>query len=689
MASATSALRIAYSPLRVRSAFFFVLAAASASIPEVSLADEVVVLSFGGAAEDAEQGNWLPARLADLVAEKLELLGVPTRDRRFESREHAAAIAGGRVEPKSALDPTVPIAVELDLSVGSAKPAKKKLSAKAGEVEKLACAIAVEVAGALGQKISAPLRARLEAATYPFAVHRTLGLARAHFDAGAFRKAMVMYDRAGELSKLGTIPEAVEGRLMAESELVGRGEATYAARADLAPPAAVRFEVAKKNKDDKEAIRALESYLKSTPDRALRWKIEAPLDRASSVLLAHGQKWVLQAGEGDKKRGSLDPRTGAVTARETGLRGLVSMVGGHAIVVEHKTLSRIDENGRAKWKLALPVAPRGLPIDSVHVGGGVAAVIGEREVAWVEISFGELGQRAKNVRPLAASDAGVLIELGVDGEQSEIGLLRPGKKAPAWTAKIPTPLDAALTGDRVLLVTRSELIFLRALDGKEAGRPVVLPTLGPRSGEAVPPADASRSPVPPNAKIVGVDGRYAVLDYGPELGTAIFDALGSEQTALVRGPGAPVAAYTASNGVAIAFAGGDVVFFDRDGRVLDRARAPGTMIGLVAGDALAPGPVAITTRGVYAYAEVSRMRDVDAILELAELLLRAGEEAAALRIAEWVASRSAGGVERAELLRAGIAEKRGDVATAKAARARAAAARDLTKVLPAFSLASE
>lgn len=671
MASATSALRIAYSPLRVRSRFFYVFAlwmGVAAAVPGSAIADEVVVLSFGGAAEDAEQGNWLPARLADLIAEKLELLGVPTRDRRFDAREHAAAIVGGRVEPKSALDPAAPISVELDLSVGTAKPAKKKLTAKAGELEKLAGAIAVEVAAALGQKISEPLRAKLEVASYPFAVHRTLGLARAHFDAGAFRKAMVMYDRAGELTKVGTIPEAVEGRLIAESELVGRGEATYAARADLAPPAAVRFEVAKKNKDDKEAIRALEGYLKSTPDRALRWKIEAPLDRATSTLLAHGQKWVLQAGEGEKKRWTLDPRTGAITARDPGLRGLVSIAGGHTIVVEHKTLSRLDETGRAKWKLALPVAPRGLPIDSVVVGSGVAAVIGEREVAWVEISFGELGQRAKNVRPLASSEAGVLVELGVEGEQSELGLLRPGKKAPAWTAKVATPLDAALTGDRVLLVTRSELIFLRALDGKEAGRPIALPA--------------------PSAKIVGVDGRYAVLDYGPELGTAIFDALGSEQTALVRGPGAPVAAYTAANGVAIAFASGDVVFFERDGRVLDRARAPGKMIELVAGDALAPGPVAVTSRGMFAYAEVSpdRMRDVDAILELAELLLRAGEEVSAMRIAEWVASRSAGGVERAELLRARIAEKRGDTATAKLARDRASAARDLTKPLSAFSL---
>src|SRR6185436_1164671 len=116
-----------------------------------------------------------------------------------------------------------------------------------------------------------------------------------------------------------------------------RGEATFNARAELAQPAAIRFDVARKSNDDKEAMRALAAYLKSTPDRALRWKIEAPLERGTMTLLPRGAKWILQIAEGERKRWTIDPRTGSILVRENSLRGLIAMLGGHALVLEQKT----------------------------------------------------------------------------------------------------------------------------------------------------------------------------------------------------------------------------------------------------------------------------------------------------------------------------------------------------------------
>lgn len=657
MTRATSALRIVYGVPTLR----LFAALACLAMANAALANDVLVLSFGGAAEDAEAGAWIPARLADLVGAKLTLLGVDARDRRSESRDKTAAVISGKVEPKSTLDPSANLAVDFELQLAGQKITKKHLASKAGELDKVAAQIAIEVAEATGQKISPALAARTSEETYPLAVHRFLGLARAHLDAGNYRKAMVMYDRAAEMVKIGALPEAIEGRLLAEGELAARGEATFGARADLAPPAAVRAEVALKKGDDREAMRAFEGYLRATPDRALRFVVEAPLEKATTTFLATGSTWILQSGEGERKRLRIESRTGAVLSRELGLRGLLSLIGGDSLVLEQKTMSRIDENGRAKWKLALPVAPKAQL--TVETAGGVAGVLAEHEVIWVETSFGELGQRAKGVTPIASSAAGVLVVT----KPGELALLRPGKKTPAWTAPSGEVLDAALTGDRVLLVQRTELVFLRSHDGKEAGRPIPLPT--------------------PAAKIAGADGRYAVIDLG-EGGSMLVDVLGAEQTARLIGPGAPLAAYTAANGVALAFSTGDLIFYERDGRVLDRLKVPGKIIDLVPGNPLVPGPVAVTSRGLYAYAEVPsdrRMRDIDAMLELAAVLIRMGETKAALRLTEHVAARSLGRVERAETMRAELLEKKGDREAAKIARERAEAAKDPSKALPPYS----
>lgn len=639
-----------------------------------------VLFTTARAPAEKDDVAWLPARLADLVAQKLGLLGAPIRDRRFlgaappsaPADAGLAALLVGRVRPEAVSDPTSKIAVEVELSIAGAKREKKKWTRKAEEIDRLAADIALFTAGVLGVSVANDARPLLEAAAYPFSVHRYLGLARSHLDADRWRKAALMYDRAAQLMKVGAVPEAIAGRLLAEGELIGRGEGEYGAHADLALSAAERAEVALRRGDEQGGLRALEAYLRYTPDRAIRWSVEAALGGGSQVI-ARGGRWTVQGGQGRFRRWTIEPRTGAVIAREPGLEGLVDLASGQPLLLEDRSLSRLDARGRSRWKVSLPHKPRSVAPDAVEQTSGLLAVIGDRSVSWVEVSFGTIAQVASDVTPLASGAAGVLVMLpGSSAEDStrEIALLRPGKKTPAWTALVPPPLSAVMTVDRVLLLAKEAVHILRAYDGKPSTKPIA---------------------VSAEARLLGADGRYgAAADQGAVL---ILDLLAGERTAIARGPGNPAGYYTAANGVAILYSTGDLLFYDRDGGVLDRARVPGEPLYLIRGSPMSPGPVAVTTRGLFAFGEVSadpgRMRDVDAMLRLAGLFARIGEPQAALRWTEEVARVSAGRVERAEQLRAEILQKRSDPASQAAARwatERAQIAQDPTKPLPPFRL---
>ncbi|MCK6552671.1 hypothetical protein L6R52_43010, partial [Myxococcota bacterium] len=640
-----------------------VLAALVATAPRVASAEgerDVLVLAFterdprAAAPEDA---GWLPSRLADLVEERLRRLGVDVRERRFVDAHGKlelgalglGALVRGRVRPEVASEPSVRLELELEVRTPSGAPLKQKLTAPAGELDRLATDVALVVAERTGRAVTAAARARLAEVSTPFTVHRLLGIARTHLDLGSFRKAMVMFDRAAELTSRTPMPEAFEGRLRAEAELVGRGEATFGARAELAPPAAERADVALKQGDDAGAQRALDAFLRYTPERALRWSVEAPLVRGDAVLIARGNRWVLQHSAEGKGRWSIDPRTGSIVAEEPSVKGLVGLAGGHVLALDGRVLLRLDEAGQPKWKTELPGDTKGLVADAIDLTSGLAGIMGAREVSWVETSFGSLGQQATGVRPLASGTIGILVELepapGAPADTHEIALLRPGKRTPTWTAKVGAPLDAALTQDRVLVVTPAGLVLLRAHDGREAGKVIELG---------------------PEARIVGADGRSAVVALDATR-AALVDVLSAEQTATLTGPGRAVGAYTAARGAAVLYATGDLITFDRDGALLDRAKVPGEPIQLVRGSPMAPGPVAMTTRGLWAFAEVpvdtTSMRDVDALLKLAAVLDRQKESALALRLVEGVARASVGRVERAERLRAELLERRGDAAS--------------------------
>lgn len=631
--------------------------------------------------EPADGLPWVAPRLAALVAERLELAGLPARDARhvrgLEGVEPAAlglaVLASIRADPPAPADPGEALVITLSLRTGPGAPASATIRATSGALDPLAADLAARIAEAAGAPLApSVIRALAELDPLPFPIHRLLGQARAQADTGepnALRRAMATFDRASDLLGQGPLPEALEGRRLAEAELASRGETELFARAELAAPAAERAEVALKGGDDREAERALGAYLRYTEARTRRWTVLAPLDRPGAALLARGQTWVLQVGLGDGARWSIDPRTGVVLARAAGLAGLAGSQGDHAVVLDGSAIARVDEAGRTKWRVELPFRPRSAGPAALELTSGLAGVLGERDVAWVEASFGALGQVASQVVPLASGPGGV-VAAGADA--TEVQLLRPGKRAPAWTAPLGAPRAAAITADRILVLSSAGLSFLRAHDGKEAARTL---------------------PIAADARILGAEGRYAAIAVA-DGSVVLADVLAGELTATVRVPARPVASQTTTRGVAILCASGDVLFFDRDGALLDRAVVPGAPIGLLAGSPVAPGPVVVTSRGLFALGEVPEgrgrlQRDHDALLELARILDRKREQKAALRVVTAVAASSAGRTVAAEALRAELLERRGgpgDRRDAERARARAEAARDPARVLPPFTL---
>jgi hypothetical protein len=295
-------------------------------------------------------------------------------------------------------------------------------------------------------------------------------------------------------------------------------------------------------------------------------------------------------------------------------------------------------------------------------------ILGEHAVAWIDLSLGTLGQIAEGVEPLALGAEGVLVRrAGKKGK--ELGLLRPGKKTPAWAVEETSPtLEAHLVPGRVLLLGAEGLLILDALNGK------------PRSAALKTGA---------GARWVGADGRFAVLAL-PGGSIQSFDVLGGSPAAKLAGPGKPIAEISTSTGLAVLFDTGDLFAFDRDGVVLDRVRVPGTPLELRHGHALAPGPVVLSTRGVFAFADVPEAgtpRDVDVILRLAGVLDEAGERDAALELLEAWLIRPTGRVAELELLRAKLLSKAADPASKEAAgwaETRAAEARRLDAPLPRY-----
>lgn len=542
--------------------------------------------------------------------------------------------------------------VTLSVKTKGARKVEGSVKGPASDLERLVAALSRRVAGpnTVAAAVGAPR-------PLPFLVHRELGRAEVRLENGRLRQAMLAYDRAGQRAKVDPVPAAIEGRRRAFQRLVHAGQTQLGDRTTLAAATAERAAIETRRRNRKEAIRAWKSFLRYTDRHAERWTLRGRLSPGARLHTALGRYALASNG----RIWRLDARAGVVESVRKG-EGMVALLGDEALHMKDGVLSRQDRGGAIRWRRRLPIeGPRRVLATSGFIG-----VLGDRRVVWADAGLGHLGQISRGTPPLASSAGGVLVWIPprTDGAEGQVALLRPGKSTPTWRKGAPPVQAALLTRDRVVLHTDQGLQLLRTSDGSMAW------------------------PIrkwPHDIRWLHASGRYATY-VDDEDTIHIVDILSGRLSGACRGPGRPIGATTQSEGIAVLFESGDLFQLDRDGQLLDRSRPPGRALQLVDGHPLVPGPIVLTTEGLFAYGEVrtGALRDVDGLIALAELLQAEGRSEEALRLATFVAVASAGRVSKAELLRASLLRTSDNEAAAVRAQQRAEQARDLTQPLPYF-----
>lgn len=621
----------------------------------------VAVGEFGPVSTTDE--GWIGPRAQELLVDRLRALGLDAalvRGRPTEVPPGFQGLVIGGVEPERVDGDATPIQLRFELR--SAQGAGRKVSAK-GKAEALPTLItqaALQLAAALEQPVPPDAEPRLLAAPYPYAVEQLLGRARARLLSREARQASLLYERAQRFGGV-VVPEAIVGRVEAQAQLLSASGGEFSTKGELAQAAAERAQAAAKRGDRAEEETALLALLQFLPDRALRYRWIRPFTGQEVVREVRGRWRLAVPAEG---RIELDPRTGVVLSATPLGRGWVGSVDEEELFLEgNRLVRRGAKETRPRFVVDLPITPRGGGPQAVVDCGSAWAVLGDEQVAWIDPVTGQLGQVARSAKPMAFDAAGVLIRPGND---DEVGLLRPGKRTTAWRTPVPSPLGAELTRDRVVLLTTGGLLLLRTHDGKPVRPALALGLESPR--------------------LLGADGRYAAV--GDASGQVVLiDVLGGELTGRVKGPGPAVGAYSSSDGLGVLFEGGDLLFLDRDGKLRDRALVPGRPLRILRGSPEAPGPVVLSDRGLYAYAEAELTRDRGPWLQLGRLLEAKGEPGRALALYDHLAEEGAGDLAAIEGARARLIRARGGaLGSAERAEARARCAEDPTCPLSPFAL---
>lgn len=491
----------------------------------------------------------------------------------------------------------------------------------------------------------------------PPLVHRALGQAGLDLAIGQPHRARLRFGRAEEVWRGTVVPPALEG---AWAAMLRAAPSSADAVANADPLARSAWESAEQAQRARQPARALELYgsaLRYWPDRAMPWAL--PLELTVELGADEARWWLVAEGLAR----ALEPRTGALLAELHAPGRWLGQVGEDTLRLEKSALVRVTSGGVVRWRRSLPWADPRVALTALPSGFVLAHA--DEGLMWLDASTGAIAQAEPSAVVLASGLDGALVRLG----GGELALLRPGRRAPAWTTPAPAgPITAQLVPGRVLWLGGGALSILDSTQGKPRGTPLV---------------------VPAEARWLGAEGRYAMVGAGRVVW--LVDVLGGEVRAQLAGPGEAVAAAAEDSGVLVAFDTGDVFWLDREGALADRGRVIGRPLRVRSAPPRAQGFVVRTDRGLVALGPVptaERPRELDVALRLAAVARAQGDVRGALRLAERVALLGVGRVAEAELLRASLLEadaRPGSAAAAAAARARAAAARDPGTPLPPFS----
>lgn len=481
----------------------------------------------------------------------------------------------------------------------------------------------------------------------PFSVHRLLGRAEARLRDGQLRQARIMLERALDRAPRIVVPSLIEARRL---------------RLDLDAEAPVLVQSALERAEDAArrgaAEEAFDGYLDAVRFGALprrRWQRDLPsgprrtwMD-GKSLWSAQGRSWL-----------RMDGKSGAIIDRGKSAAAVLFSLKEDLLTLDRAVgvVRREARTGPDRWRARSRPGHR---TELSPSGAGQLALIEARRVRWLDSTLGRTSARARGHSSLAVGEAGALMQ-----ETRGLSLVRPGRTRPTWTASIAESScrQAVLTGAKAVLRTDDALWILDAHDG----------------------AAKTVRGLSTASRLLGARGRHAVIATGSDL--RFVDILAGVTTAKVRGPSRAIGAYSGPFALSILFATGDLIHWDPDGLLLDRARVRGRPLRILAGPPEAPGPVVETELGLIAFADVraDRATDLDHLLEAARWAWRAGRKDDARALAAYVARISAGRVADAESLR--VAWMAPGPARGEAKR-RANAARDPLKALPPFRMLTE
>ncbi len=523
---------------------------------------------------------------------------------------------------------------------------------------------AADVAAALASSwLNKTIKAR-PAASRPFVIHRALAKAQRRLRDKKYRSAALSYSRVMDLAKRRPVPEAWDGWVVADRAARGGDN-----RRSLASAAAERVQVALKNGQDNEARSALKTLLKNRPLPAQPFVLVAAQSKAPVV--AKSQAWFTWSTPRNRIRYDANTGTTRVDPPQDGLLKSVWAPGEeelHDLWFTRGALSRGAPSKRPLWSTKLP----GKASERLLVASGGFVGVAHPGLFWLDLRTGQPAQSSAEAEVLALGSAGALawVPPRKRGAAWQLGLLRPGKKTPAWRVTRRRPKQAALSRERVVVLDSEGVSILRVDNGKRLAGPWA---------------------VPEDARLLSAFGRHAVVSLGG--GKArIYDILSREEMATIVAPPSLAFAYTYGAGVALICRSGDVLFYDRDGHLLDRGLAPGPVLGVSRGPAQAAGPEIHTEVGLYAFSEVPLQpglsRDVDAWLAWSQLELRAKNWVLAESLATKIARSGMGRLAEAESVRAKALAAQGRAAEATQAKARATRAKNPALSLPPFGSSS-
>ncbi|MBI2376658.1 MAG: hypothetical protein HYV07_21860 [Deltaproteobacteria bacterium] len=603
------------------------LAALSGGIPMLAFLDS------------DEKGSWVPFRLAELAGEDARRLGYAVVDRGALRADPSTAkdafTVSIRVTPKERS--TLEVSIEIS-------GARSTLAGNLEGLDELAARIAGAAIEGAGGEPDLERLSTIRAHQDPSDLHKILADAAKDSLEGKQRSAALAFDR---IVAMRVPPFDAEATLAATRARLSSDEPGLDREL-----AASSFERVKTAKNLSERLSAGLTAFRYTPARTVRWSLAVPLEVDTRVfvseeltVIARPNRRLLFLGS---SRGAILESTPPVAAAI----GVAGTPEAHQVLLLNgRRLERLVPGRPPAFSVELPATPTAW---APRPARGQLALSGPFGLVWVDLSIGSVSPAIKDLAFVSTGPDSVLTRSG-----QQLGLLRPGQKALAWSVEAPRGLrEAFVQLDRVVAVASDGLSTFDALDGKKRAQ---LPTC-------------------PEARLLPTEGRYAILA-ACDAAIEVIDVLAGERVARFIAPSRAIGAAATAEGIDVLYESSEVVGYDRDGKVARRVHLGGRGLS-IASDRLR-GSVVATTHGVFGLGELSSaaLSDLDVYTELARILLEAKELDAALAAVDFAVARLAGGTAELFEIEARIWAAKGKPKYEAALRGHAKTATDPTQPL--------